>query len=77
MKILVKVKGGPRSGNYNHAGIPGHQGLSASSNASAVDSIVNRVSDEDLQTYLIEAIQRAKHKRDLPKRFLTLIQDAK
>lgn len=29
MKILVKVKGGPGSGNRNHAGIPGHQGGSA------------------------------------------------
>ena len=26
MKILVKVKGGPGSGNYGHGGIPGHQG---------------------------------------------------
>jgi len=31
MKILVKVKGGPHSGNFDHAGIPGHQGGSAPS----------------------------------------------
>lgn len=29
MKILVKIKGGSGSGNFNHAGIPGHQGGSA------------------------------------------------
>ena len=29
MKILVKVKGGPHSGNYGHAGIPGSVGGSA------------------------------------------------
>jgi len=31
MKILVKVKGGPGSGNYDHAGIPGSVGGSAPS----------------------------------------------
>jgi len=31
----------------------------------------------DEKVALIEAMQRAKHKRDLPKRFLALIQDAK
>ena len=29
MKILIKVKGSAYSGNYGHAGIPGHQGGSA------------------------------------------------
>ena len=56
MKLQVKVKGSAYSGNYGHAGIPGHQGGSAPSSASAADSIVNRVSDEDLQTYLREDI---------------------
>lgn len=35
MKIIVKVKGGLGSGNFDHAGIPGHQGGSASSFSSA------------------------------------------
>jgi len=29
MKILLRVKGSAYSGNYDHAGIPGHQGGSA------------------------------------------------
>jgi len=29
LKIIVKTKGGPHSGNFDHAGIPGHQGGSA------------------------------------------------
>jgi len=29
MKILIRVKGSAYSGNYDHAGIPGHQGGSA------------------------------------------------
>lgn len=30
-KIIIHLKGGPTSGNFNHAGIPGHQGGSAPS----------------------------------------------
>ena len=26
MKVIIKVKGGPGSGNFDHAGIPGHRG---------------------------------------------------
>lgn len=41
MKILVKVKGSERSGNFNHKGIPGHQGGSMSSFSSAAQGEIS------------------------------------
>lgn len=40
MKIILKNKGGPGSGNHGHSGIPGHQGGSASSKTSSVSDLI-------------------------------------
>lgn len=39
MKIIIKSKGGPGSGNFNHKGIPGHQGGSAPTSGSSPEDI--------------------------------------
>jgi len=43
MKIIVRVKGSAYSGNYGHAGIPGHQGGSASAFSAASQGAISHV----------------------------------
>jgi len=40
MKIIVRIKGGPGSGNHGHRGIPGSVGGSAPNYASIIDSAI-------------------------------------
>jgi len=39
MKVIIKVKGGPGSGNFDHAGIPGHRGGSAPAKGTSPEDI--------------------------------------
>lgn len=40
--IVVATKGSKRSGNYGHAGIPGHQGGSASKASAFADTLIRK-----------------------------------
>jgi len=50
MKIIVRIKGSPSSGNYGHAGIPGHQGGSAPG-GSPLDTEVPEGYAQSMQMY--------------------------
>ena len=51
MKLQVKVKGSAYSGNYGHAGIPGHQGGSAPRGGSGFQTFPNA---EKAESYAME-----------------------
>lgn len=73
MKILLKSKGGPGSGNHNHAGIPGHQGGSAPAFGESPANITERYNSKgedipfvekhvDIRAYRVGSLQDP-HKR--------------
>jgi len=52
LKIIVKTKGGPHSGNFDHAGIPGHQGGSAPTTLRQTPIITDRAILQDLDSVI-------------------------